>query len=424
MSELSGHDCPRCNVELYIEMTDQAEGVDLLICKECWGVGVAAKSMESVITKGEILDGNKDDLIKRTGICKCPMCSTNMDVIELDLPKNIEEKLKIVDKKSGIYSINNSDISAASTKKVVIDSCSNCPTFWFDAGELDLLNGIQPKMRGISYDPTTNRLMEDQSLTEDDLKKKDMKRKGVGGFFLISSLALFGSVGILGKAFLGLVGLGGLIAVLSKNPNQKLAIGTCDKCLKEDKSLAWNCQRGGCWAHICNDCQTIGADPVETYAKTLGTVAAGTVMVGIGILAVVAVAESGGAGLNPLDLATSSGGSKEKTNRSEWKNMLLCQECVEVAKEEEKSQQLDEARKLQDAAAEDRAEQLTNDAEITQERNERITRLENAKKTIDLEDKGGPYVRVDDYCEHVDAINGKKCRRVTFRNLNYCYEHK
>ena len=142
----------------------------------------------------------------------------------------------------------------------------------------------------MSYDPTTNRLMEDQSLTEDDLKKKDMKRKGVGGFFLISSLALFGSVGILGKAFLGLVGLGGLIAVLSKNPNQKLAIGTCDKCLKEDKSLAWNCQRGGCWAHICNDCQTIGADPVETYAKTLGTVAAGTVMVGIGILAVVAVA--------------------------------------------------------------------------------------------------------------------------------------
>ena len=73
-----------------------------------------------------------------------------------------------------------------------------------------------------------------------------------------------------------------------------MLIGTCDKCLKENKSLAWNCQRGGCWAHICNDCQTIGDDPVEAYAKTLGKVAVGTVMVGIGILAVAAIAESGG----------------------------------------------------------------------------------------------------------------------------------
>ncbi|MCH1524495.1 MAG: hypothetical protein L7S41_05060, partial [Candidatus Thalassarchaeaceae archaeon] len=134
MSELSGHNCPRCNVELYIEMSEQAKGVDLLICKECWGVGVAAKSMQNVISKGEILDRNKDNLSKRTGTCKCPICSTKMDIIELDLPENIENKLKMVETKVGISSI------VASTKKVVIDSCSNCPTFWFDAGELDLLN--------------------------------------------------------------------------------------------------------------------------------------------------------------------------------------------------------------------------------------------------------------------------------------------
>ena len=51
MSELSTHPCPRCNVGLYIEVNDEVDGVDLLICKQCWGVGVAAKSIELVISK-------------------------------------------------------------------------------------------------------------------------------------------------------------------------------------------------------------------------------------------------------------------------------------------------------------------------------------------------------------------------------------
>ena len=406
MSELSGHDCPRCNVELYIEMAEQAEGVDLLICKECWGVGVAAKSMESVISKGENLDKNIDNLIKRTGVCKCPMCSTKMDVIELDLPENVEEKLKIVNKSS--------KMTALVTKKVVIDSCSNCPTFWFDAGELDLLNGIQPKMRDVNYDSKSNRLMEDKSLTEDFLKKKDTERKAIGGLIVILSLAFAGSMGIVGKAVMGLIGLGGLIAVLSKNPNQKLAVGTCDKCLEENKSLAWNCQRGGCWAHICNDCQTIGDDPVEAYAKTLGKVAAGTVMVGIGILAVAAIAESGGGGYGIPDLLGGSGGNKEK--RSEWKSMLLCRECVEVAKEEEQKQlekSEDRVKKLQKAKDSYEDEASTNFEEV--EEKERKNDYEKIE-TVEL--------RRSISCDYVDALNGKKCQRVTFRQLNYCYMHK
>ena len=380
MSELSGHDCPRCNIELYIEMTEQAEGVDLLICKDCWGVGVAAKSMESVISKGEILDKNIDNLIKRTGVCKCPMCSTKMEVIELDLPEDVEEKLKIINKSS--------KMTALSTKKVVIDSCSNCPTFWFDAGELDLLNGIQPKMRDVNYDSSSNRLMEDPSLTEDFLKKKDMERKAIGGLIIILSLAFAGSMGIMGKALFGLIGLGGLIAVLSKNPKQNLAVGTCDKCLKENKSLAWNCQRGGCWAHICNDCQTIGDDPVKTYAKTLGTVAVGTVGVGLGVALLFA---TDGAILgNPLDLTTGSGGSKEKGKRSDWKGMLLCRECVEVAKEDEPSTNIEDEEK---------------------ERSD-YTKIETRE------------IRRSGSCDYVDNLNGKRCQRVTFRHLNYCYAHK
>ena len=382
MSELSGHNCPRCSVELYIEMTPQAEGVDLLICKECWGIGVAAKSMESVISKGEILDGDKDSLIKRTGVCKCPMCSTKMDVIELDLPKNMEEKIKMVNKSS--------KMTVLSTNKVVIDSCSNCPTFWFDAGELDLLNGIQPKMRDVNYDPKSNRLMEDQSLTEDFLKKKDMERKAIGGIIVILSLAFAGSMGMMGKALFGLIGLGGLIAVLSKNPKQNLAVGTCDKCLKENKSLAWNCQRGGCWAHICNDCQTIGDDPVKTYAKTLGTVAVGTVGVGLGVALLFA---TDGALLgNPLDLTTVSGGSKEEGKRSDWKDMLLCRECVEVAKEDEQKQL-------------EKAQGFYEDEPST-----------NIEEEVEKERRGS--------CDYVDTLNGKRCQRVTFRHLNYCYVHK
>jgi Zn-finger nucleic acid-binding protein len=394
-------------VELYIEMTEQAEGVDLLICKECWGVGVAAKSMESVISKGGILDGDKDNLIKRTGVCKCPMCSTKMDVIELDLPENVEEKLKIVNKSS--------KMTALSTKKVVIDSCSNCPTFWFDAGELDLLNGIQPKMRDVNYDSESNRLIEDQSLTEDFLKKKDMNRKAIGGFVVIISLASAGSMGTIGKVVMGLIGLGGFIAILSKNPKQNLAVGTCDKCLEENKSLAWNCQRGGCWAHICNDCQTIGDDPVEAYAKTLGKVAVGTVMVGIGILAVAAIAESGGGGLGIHDLVGGSGGSKGKEKISDWKGMLLCRECVEVAKEEEQ-RQLEKAenrvKKLKKAKNSYEDEASTNIEEVEKERKNDYEKIE----TVEL--------RRSSSCDYVDALNGKKCKRVTFRHLNYCYMHK
>ena len=54
MSELSGHDCPRCEVELYIEASDDLDGVDLLICKQCWGVGVTACGSHSSSHTGTV----------------------------------------------------------------------------------------------------------------------------------------------------------------------------------------------------------------------------------------------------------------------------------------------------------------------------------------------------------------------------------
>jgi hypothetical protein len=67
---------------------------------------------------------------------------------------------------------------------------------------------------------------------------------------------------------------------------------------------------------------------VETYAKTLGQVAVGVVIVGVGILAIAAA---------PIDVgaAVLSGASKKEEDRPDWWDMLLCRECVEVAKEEE-----------------------------------------------------------------------------------------
>ena len=113
--------------------------------------------------------------------------------------------------------------------------------------------------------------------------------------------------------------------MFSSNPEQALVTGTCDKCWKPDKLLAWNCQRGGCWAHICSDCESIGDDPIETYAKTLGAVALGVLVVGVGVAAL-----SGGGG----HIGGLPSGSSEKEKKPTKIDMLLCRECTEIWKEE------------------------------------------------------------------------------------------
>ena len=374
MSELSGHDCPRCNVELFIEINEEVEGVDLLICKECWGVGVTAKSMELVMAEGSLLDTKRDEIIKSSGDCKCPMCSTIMDEIELEIPENIREKISIIGQ------------SNLDTKNVIIDSCSSCPTFWFDAGELDLLNGIKPKFRGENRDPTKVRLLEDQTLTEEELKKKNDIRKTLGMVTLAGSTYGFIMVGgIFVKILAILIGIGGLIALVSSNPEQALVKGTCEKCLKPDKLLAWNCQSGGCWAHICTDCESIGEDPVEAYAKTLGQVAVGTVVAGVAVVAIFAAAEAGGVGAGGLDFFGSGGSGKKKEKKID---MLLCRECTKRWREEE-----------------------------TDRKNKEIKWTKIKRKKIS-------EIMADGYCNHKDHINGKKCKRIAFRNGSYCYIHK
>ena len=320
MSEPSGHDCPRCSVELFIEVNEEVEGVDLLICKQCWGVGITAKSLDSVISTGSLLDERKDDAITTSGDCKCPMCSTIMDEIELEIPENIVTKISMIESETSSLSHSNT---------VIIDSCSNCPSFWFDAGELDLLNGITPKLRGSNYDKKTVRLLEDPTLTQEDFQRKQIVRRVAGGLTVLGAIWFGLESEILGQIVAGILGLGGLIAMFSSNPEQALVTGTCDKCWKPDKLLAWNCQRGGCWAHICSDCESIGDDPIETYAKTLGAIALGVLVVGVGAAAI----SSGGAGLGGLP----SGGSDSEKKPTKI-DMLLCRECTEIWKEEKTEQ--------------------------------------------------------------------------------------
>jgi len=320
MSELSGHDCPRCNVELYIETSGDLDGVDLLICKQCWGVGVIAKSMEMVFGSGNNLEENEGNPVSSSlsyGACNCPLCKTEMDEVELEIPDEIKDRISLID-------------GVSNHEKVIIDSCNNCSTVWFDAGELDLLNGIKPKLRGgAGYDPKMVRLLEDQNLTEQDMKRKRYTRIGLGLLTIFGAVMIGMDGSLVLQSIMGLVGLGGLIAIFTKSPEVALSKGTCDKCLKPNQSLAWNCQSGGCWAHICSDCQSVGDDPVEAYAKTLGQVAVGAVVVGVAVVAIVAVAESGA---SPSFSGIGSGGLDEKkspTSEKKKRSLLLCKECAD-----------------------------------------------------------------------------------------------
>ena len=383
MSELSSHPCPRCNVGLYIEANDEVDGVDVLICKQCWGVGVAAKSIELVISKDSMLDENRGDN-KGEGDCNCPMCDTLMDEIELDIPENVIEKISMIESQ------------AMTPEKVVIDSCRNCPTFWFDAGELDLLNGIKPKFR--KNDPKKVRLLEDQTLSPEDLRKKETVRRVLGGLGLIGAFVIGSGGGLLMQFVAAIIGIGAIITIFTKNPEIALATGTCDKCLESNKLLAWNCQSGGCWAHICSDCQSIGDDPVEVYAKTLGQVAVGTVVVGVAAIALIAVFEGGGVGLggggNVFDLPVSRE-KKEKTG------MLLCKECKEREKKNLK--------KL-------RKKHLKH-KNLEKSESSKVLKRPILQTTWSPETKNG-------YCKHIDSINNKKCKRMSFRKGSYCYQHK
>jgi hypothetical protein len=124
---------------------------------------------------------------------------------------------------------------------------------------------------------------------------------------------------------------------------------------------------------------------VEAYAKTLGKVAVGTVVVGVGVLAIFAIAEGGGAiGGSGLDLLPSKSEKNKEKENERFKGLLLCQKCTRDAEKHEMSK----------AQIETIGDGNYSDSEE------------------------------DGYCTHIDPLNGKKCKRVQFRNTGLCYVHK
>ena len=74
---------------------------------------------------------------------------------------------------------------------------------------------------------------------------------------------------------------------------------------------------------------------MEAYAKTIGQVAAGTVIVGVGIFALFATDGIGGLAFDVAaaggDAAITGGSTskEESSSKKKKKNLLLCKECVE-----------------------------------------------------------------------------------------------
>tara|TARA_B110000438_G_scaffold295851_1_gene339557 strand:+ start:947 stop:1969 length:1023 start_codon:yes stop_codon:yes gene_type:complete len=340
MSELSGHNCPHCKDELHIQIPEESQGTDLLICKQCWGIAVVAKSMESIISNGKDLDEKINRGSDKKSNCKCPVCLSVMNEIELEIPK-----------------INRELSQGGSSSIVTIDSCNNCPTFWFDAGELDLLNRITPKSDIESQIDRIAEVSLDQN--SHNSRKNFSMALGVCGFFVASTGGpILFSLGLL-------IIIGAIIGFTTKNPEHLLAKGICSKCLGKDVRLAWICQRGGCWSQICSDCQAIEDDPIEAYAELLGSIA--IAIVGVGAMAVV----------GPLGI----GELLAKAEDTKVSQLLLCKKCEK--------------------------DLLPSDTIIP--------------KPITKNDE---LIISDGYCNFIDLNTKKKCRRVIFRKLHYCYMHK
>jgi flagellar motor component MotA len=140
---------------------------------------------------------------------------------------------------------------------------------------------------------------------------------------------------------------------------------------------------------------------VETYAKTLGKVAVGTVVVGVGVIALVAIAEGGGAGL--IDLGGGIGGSL--TNEKKEKNpLLLCNKCFQENQDIKENKIIAKKKKTK----------------LEAQKKDILSLEKDIEKTVQLEEE----ILSDGYCSHIDILNGKKCGRIEFRKTGLCYVHK
>ncbi|MCH2436375.1 MAG: zf-TFIIB domain-containing protein [Candidatus Thalassarchaeum sp.] len=385
MSSPSDYDCPRCGTKLRAEAAEGVEGVDLLVCIKCWGLAVQAKSMEGVVPDG-VLESIEKQGLKHVEGRSCPVCPSKM--VQISVPNQVVGFREVVK----------------------IDVCGDCETTWFDAGELEALQGIKPKIQEVRI--------------EGDSEKIEPVMVGAhlgGNLRIMSGLAIifvgifFVSGGEGESCFFGLLGaviaLGGAVVLVTKSPEAGLSAGKCAKCGRTGSPLAWTCQRAGCDAEICTECRSAGSDPAKAYARLVGG------------LALTVVGGAAGIGLamafkTPEPLALGAIGFALFADDGEAEGDLLCHPCaVELSK-------------LTDWRTDSAASTVWTNLHLEETRESSRDGLEagiekgEEKKAAAKARKAKEFLKSQTHCLHVDGKTVKRCRRMVYRKSGYCYEHQ
>ena len=379
MSTASDYDCPKCSKKLRVEAAEGVEGVDLLVCVECWGLAIQAKSMEGVVPD-EVRESIEEQGLKHEESRSCPVCPSTMVEISVPDQENIG-------------------------RDVQIDICGDCATTWFDAGELEALRGIKPKVKEVRIEDSPEKIEAVHPVEASALTHRKMAGAGLvllGVIVATSGGLCFGALGTV-------VALGGLIVLTSESPEAGLSSGGCAKCRRTASRLAWTCQRAGCDARICTECRSAGSDPAETYARVVGG------------LALTVVGGAAGVGLalalkTPEPLLLGAAGFAMLDTDEEEEGELLCKSCADERLE--LTAHWGSSRWLTEPYEGENVEQ----EEVPQDVVDTFT--EGVKDAESKSAQHEEYLKSRTHCLHVDGKTVKKCRRMVYRKSGYCYKHQ
>jgi len=372
VSATSDYDCPKCSKKLRVESAEGLDGVDLLVCTKCWGLAVQAKTMQGVVPD-EVREKIEDTGVKHPEGHSCPVCPSTMLEIEVPKPFGAQDR--------------------ASDPDVKIDICGDCTTIWFDAGELDTLNGIKPKLQEVKMGGSAMKI---EAHVDPESTPANMRR-GAGAILLFIGLGwAFGSGDFCSLVLGLLLAIGGGILALTTAPETGLEKGVCFRCGLGSKTIGWTCQRGGCEAPICTTCRSVGDDPAAQYVKTLG---AGAVMVAGGVLGLGLLIITEGA-VGEFALVPAAVGYELITDEDDdEKGLLVCKECKK------------------DIGA---LHFATEESEKVPEKEKKEGADESKSKSAHTEE----YLKSQTHCLHIDGKTVKRCRRMVFRKSGYCYMHQ
>ena len=386
VSSPSDYDCPRCETKLRAEAAEGVEGVDLLVCIKCWGLAVQAKSMEGVVPDG-VLESIEKQGLKHVEGRSCPVCPSKMT--QISVPNQV----------------------GGFREAVKIDVCGDCETAWFDAGELEALQGIKPKIQEVKIEGDSEKI--EPVMVEPHLGGILRRMSGlaiifVGAFFLFVVGAESWFFGLLGAV----IALGGAVVLVTKPPEAGLSPGKCAKCGRTSSPLAWNCQRAGCDAEICTECRSAGSDPAEGYARLVGG------------LALTVVGGAAGIGLamafkTPEPLALGAIGFALFADDGEAEGDLLCKPCAdELGKLTDwRTDSAPMSKVWTNLHLEETQESSRDGLEAGIEKGEEKKAAAKARKAKD-------FLKSQTDCLHVDGKTVKRCRRMVYRKSGYCYKHQ